>query len=494
MSDSLALGYIVPPTDQDISNAIAYATNKAYKKICDDHPELYTWIGDTVVGYPCPYGLTCSAGNPAFTEKGCRDNSATTYFDCKRSPYECAPHGDTRQCNVCDFNTSDGKFKAPMLNEADLGQAPMCSPGDVLYTKFTSKEADAHDDDEARNKWVCQGKNYDPPPYVVKKMVNGTLVDTPTKCTSDNDCTLSAGGSCMLYENKQATGYCVDPGQGYLEYRDNWTSWDGRTGNSMCVQTQSEFKKWCEMPWTRHGANADDDDLSTSLEKRISLHPETKRHPPFWYDDSSGTCFMTKDYCMRSIPDGGYDSSFGRAHDFNAGLTIFTDCQYPHGHASQIREGYDCCTPLATSALEFFTGKTTFTAIKDVLSGDISPIEFLNITSPETNVIRWIKMISEDALKINKQLIKRDFGGPGIHAYSFEWDMPLVTALYPERTFWKGIRLGLLASELQRAFPTIVEQDHHGNRVFPFVETLFINDAPYRRAYAALLLCDDYFQ
>ena len=506
------LGYIIAPTDQDISNAITYATMKANKQLCLAEPTKYTWVNDNIVPYPCPAGLTCESGRCTFIREGCLAASVDTYIDCARHEVDCELDSDptVSKCNICTYNTDNNGVTAPKPDPRIVNPLD-CSPGDTMYYKTTSKDSDTEDPVVDRSLWLCSGLDYDPEPYTMIKFTKNHPADAdppvgepqPVPCTSDDDCTSAAGGSCMLYGTydddkknpKKASGYCVDTGAGYLEYRTNWVTWDGKTGTSQCVQTQPEFKKWCEMPWTRAGNYEDSpSDQIRTLETRIREHPDSKRHPPFYYDQNTGGCMITKGYCDRSIADGGFDNSFAKQNDFFGGFIPISTCEYPEGHGAEIRSGYDCCIPLGASFAKFLMGSTLYTDLKDVLSGDLNVGTFLKNISPYDPISEWVRMYSEDNLKINRELLIRNYGGNGIHAYSFEWKNPFTFNLYPHHYFYPYKRVGFLASEIQKIYPTIVRYDHYNNRFIVFDKLMYQINPEYAHLYNTMTLFERVFQ
>lgn len=344
--------YIVPPTSADFNNANLYASMKLQKKLCLAQPSKYVWVEDATVPYPCPEGLTCSSGKCYYNEAGCRASSQLDIFPCKTKSVPCdVPTRPGGLCDICDFPISNGSFTTPAIKvESGVTAPSWCGPGDPKYTIFTSDKTDNGDPIDTTNLW-CKGATFDPDPY----LVNGQ----PVGCTADVDCALNgAGGGCMLVPGRKATGKCVDTGMGYLEWRKGYTQWAGVPSQDACVYTTSMFRQWCEMPWTRPPIDKDEN-MSVSLTDRIKLYPQIKKHPPFYYDDYSGKCYMTNSYCSKSVEDGGYATSFGKGSEYLMGT--FSSCSYPQGSRKEVQQGYDCCTPLGDSVGQFFVGRTLTT-------------------------------------------------------------------------------------------------------------------------------------
>lgn len=493
MTTSLAperFGYLVPPTETDESNAYLYATMRARKQVCEQFPELYTWVPDSGVSFPCPAGLECVSGRCVFNEQGCRATSMPDVFDCKRRTVPCHIDSHQGQCEVCEYETHNEVNRKyvqtlPSIHPpcaVDDVSCRDCAPGDDVYYYFTNPEEDkAKDADPVTAATKCK-RQFNPPAY----LIDGEKVP----CASDDDCIYDgAGGACMLYKNADAYGFCVDTGAGYLEYRRNFTTDGDGNSQGQCVLALNQLKTWCEMPWTRPGPpNSKDDSPAAgklSLEDRILLHPQTRMHPPFYYDDRSGKCYMTKDYCKNSIEKGGYETAFGHARDY----IVFNNCTYPHGHSNYIREGYDCCTPFKQSLGEFFLGRTLLTELKDVVAGRMSLTELLDT---DAKAIMVYEFLSDSQLKTDVELLQRDYAAPGVHAYLFRWT-PTARMLYPAATVTTradGKRLGLLADEIAVLYPWAVQRDEHGYCTIRFSDAAYDADPVYKRIVNALYLMD----
>ncbi len=500
--------YAVGPTSQDITNAYSYAYNKIAKEICEapENKGLYKWVDNKIVPFPCPFGLNCVSGMCKYTEEGCKAaSSGNPMFECKRKTVPCFLDGQDGQCEVCDYHIQDTKVYGPYLPEeydAVVRQIPGCAPGDQKYLTTDDPVADAASEQEdPTDNYQCQGMLFDPEPY----KLNGSTIT----CETSDDCAGYAGGACMLYEynidpvtkqklgKKKAYKQCYDPKRGYLEYRKNFTQWDGYPGEDTCILTFPVFRNWCEMPWAR--PPEEDEDMTVSMATRIEKHPQTKKHPPFYYDEYSGRCFVTKDYCTKSIPDGGFDTGFGKQEEYITG--VLEGCSNPGHNNAQVRQGYDCCTPLGSSIGQFFFGRTFITLLQDVFSGDISLYDFMKqandfgLPAPWNTIMGGAGMaaivyfLSEDRVKDNKRLVAYDFVAPNVNLYEFTWS-PEVRARYPRESFAPGPRLGLLASEVQRLYPDIVYTNEYGDRTIAYDHDKFANDAVYRNIVLLLFIFD----
>lgn len=455
--------YFVPPTNQDISNAFMYAQNRLYKQVCESDPENYTWVPDDIVPYPCPEGLECFSGRCEFKEKGCRAASSLSYYDCKRTTEKCEiPTRPDGTCDVCEFKIQNGDFTTPSSNDPNIPSG--CFPGDDRYLKLTNPDEDK-EDAESKNKLLCQGSLYDPEPY----MINTKDGLQKVACKSDNDCATSAGGRCMLYPDRKATGFCVDTGAGYLEYRKNYTQYSELPGKDQCVAALPIFRRWCEMPWTR--PFTPDDNMSEPLSVRIKKHPQTKMHSPFYYDDYSGRCYVTDHYCSASVPNGGFNTGYGKSEEYLSG--VFSSCSGSR-EGNQIKEGYDCCTPFGLSVANFFSSRTFTNVVEGVVKGEMPPEDLMILVPGVTPALQFL---SDDRLKYGKMLATLDEGGPGIHGYWFRWTQE-AQRLYPEHT-GEGLYYGYMISEVAKVYPEAVRVNEHGHRFLVLDEELYMNNVGY---------------
>lgn len=512
MSRLVDLGYIVAPTVQDFQSAAEYGRQKAVKEICERHPDKYRWVPDSTVSFNCPGSLECVSGTCEFTEQGCTAASVYPYYDCERHgivcdlptrnkfgvdlkclpfDFECQEKqkqynkgGQPGECDVCTFNIHNGNADTP---QAQGGSPNGCYPGDYRFYNFVDPEEDqkSHEKGNLQNA-LCQS-TYDPEPY----SVDGEEV----ACQSDSDCKKSINrvsipnGRCMKNPKAKAYNKCVDGGvrQRYLEYRKNYVQYTEDAGKDQCVIAQPQFRRWCEMPWQRPH-HQDEESPTMPLEERIQAHPQTKMHPPFYYDTYGGDCYMTKSYCKNAVENGGYNTSFGKAHEYLSG--VFKSCTTPRGQEASVRKGYDCCTPFGQSVAQFFTGRSLYSEIQDVVTGHMSIGQFIEGQPAKALVL--VSFLSDAELKRDVALMQPDFAGPGIHAYMFTW-APLAHQLYPGQTHMSTKpRLGLLAQEVEAVYPDSVSRDAHGHCVITVQPDRFQTDAAYRRVVHALQLLDGF--
>jgi hypothetical protein len=532
------VNYKVAPTPTDNQSALMYAQMKLKREVCEGHADRgWAWLPDPVVGYPCPAGLTCESGTCTFTPDGCRAASQTDRYDCVRQAQPCVIDGKKQTCNVCVYDiTSETQFKVPQVPpdqhapgrcypgnakmpapiplkdspDAETFKEPLCmgqraTPHPTPYLVGSSMVKCTTDADcttsglggvcinaksfpsaDAAYLNACAFAPFDPQPYIL----NGKKVP----CDKDGDgieCAFAAGGQCITALNFPASanqGFCYDPGSPYLEYRDNLMVWENEPPVASCVQMPMELRTWCEMPWSRGSVDANDprDDLGTQINK----DRKTKLHPPFWYDDRTGRCFVTRHYCMGSLGEGGYDSGYGIAKNYAADL--LHDCKGSNvcdGEECQIVDGHDCCFTMEESFMQLIMGRTMSTWIKDIVAGNATPREMVEAGGAAAFLAT---MLSEDRLKLDRRVVIPDFIEPGVSLYTFRWS-PEAFRTYPSKPLTHGFRLGLMASELQRAFPAYVHPDQHNNRIFstpPLTPEMRADDA-FVKTVVTLALLDE---
>ena len=532
------VNYKVAPTPTDNQSALMYAQMKLKREVCEGHADRgWAWLPDPVAGYPCPAGLTCESGTCTFTPDGCRAASQTDRYDCVRQAQPCVIDGKKQTCNVCVYDiTSETQFKVPQV-PPDQHAPGRCYPGNAkMPAPIPLKDSP---DAETFKEPLCMGQRATPHP--TPYLVGSSMV----KCTTDADCTTSglggicinaksfpsadvaylnacafapidpqpsilsgkkvpcdkngdgiecafaAGGQCITALNFPSSanqGFCYDPGSPYLEYRDNLMIWENEPPVASCVQMPMELRTWCEMPWSRGSVDANDprDDLGTQINK----DRKTKLHPPFWYDDRTGRCFVTRHYCMGSLGEGGYDSGYGIAKNYAADM--LHDCKGSNvcdGEECQIVDGHDCCFTMEESFMQLIMGRTMSTWIKDIVAGNATPREMVEAGGSAAFLAT---MLSEDRLKLDRRVVIPDFIEPGVSLYTFRWS-PEAFRTYPSKPLTHGFRLGLMASELQRAFPAYVHPDQHNNRIFsapPLTPEMRADDA-FVKTVVTLALLDE---
>lgn len=241
----------------------------------------------------------------------------------------------------------------------------------------------------------------------------GTLIKPQGKCSKDktkvcsNDKDCGDGDKCMISSPP------------YLEWYDE----DIKIGNNTyegdkCYWVLDQYKRWCEMPWTRTDSKTNPPKASA---KKMDI-------PPFHYDASKGSCKTTKTYC------NNFFQEFGKPKDY----VLFQNCT--NKTSNIIDDSKDCCTNLGDSIGQFFLGKT----IEDC------------IAHPSKCNDKIFDFYCDKQLKKNIKLIKEDFL-PDLNIYMFEWNKVAET-MYG----LKGKSIGFMSSEVKKKFPKYVLVDKNG--------------------------------
>lgn len=302
---------------------------------------------------------------------------------------------------------------------------------------------------------TCPPTTYDPPPYSVLQYADAEMTSVkyaPVPCVTDEQCVVrpGVGGVCGREPGRAAYGFCVDPARPpYLEWRDEIHMWDDLPPvKNMCVQTLPYMRQWCEMPWTRAGVN--EDDYTLPLSERVRQAWKTKARPPFWYNEGTGQCHVTKKYCTNNLKNGGYSAGYGKSLDFWLGSAC-TDST-----SLDIKDGFDCCTTVGDAISQFFIGRTLTTDFRELVTGD-----------PEGFGERWqayiervpqassvIDFVSDPRLKHNLRRWMPAILGPTVHGYTWSWN-----ARAHDLYALQGDAYGVLSTEVPARNVVI---DHHG--------------------------------
>lgn len=255
-----------------------------------------------------------------------------------------------------------------------------------------------------------------------------------------------------------ANAFCYAPETPYTEWRTGFTTFNGGPTEDACVQSFSDARIWCEMPWTRPVGIGSDGLPTMPCWKTIYKQP-------FYYRQEDGKCYITKSYCENNLSEGGFDGSYGDAHDY----IVLQNCTHPQGESNEIQSGYDCCTSLSSSIAQFFFGQTI-------------PAEFDNLSKYYTQgkpqvtqcdnvgskggiggaLDPLVSFLSDERLKTNITMVEENGCGMDINVYHYEWS-PLARRLYKKPA---GVVEGLLMKELEAVFPQCVRLSQFGHKMF----------------------------
>jgi hypothetical protein len=302
-------------------------------------------------------------------------------------------------------------------------------------------------------------------------------------CDKDNDCTMGfcKNGKCTCYKDTDCKnglecipnpdspaelicGYapqsysghckftnakaCID--QGDLPYTctdktcmnkkdlsKSYTEWhiDPQTKEGKCVLGNFVLRQWCENPQSR-----------CTIDKKTNSYPPgctsggdtpgVTDVPPFFYDINTSACYLTHDYCdhygmhynkdtcssSADCPDGNY-------------------CYTPQNSVNSYCVGPDsnCYLSSGEKAAQFFLGRTLWYMFK---KGTICKENYTH--NPELTCSQADPTHMKD-----KRLLRKNFGGPGIHLYIITW--------HSGKTI-----VGFDGSEVEKVYPDMVENHPEG--------------------------------
>lgn len=464
----------------------------------DDSAPEGCWAGDVkyeqYVPYPvpleAPLALDETSGNdaaPCDNDAMCQNGSVCVVDEEDVAAWgrcvvpctaytDCTPFDTKATCGTSEHGTAlDGRCFVP-----NPPPPPTACPLQRLdIPPYTVLQYDMSDEGVA----YAEANPDDPLPTVV----------APVPCVTDDECYTSpgVGGVCGRDPDLVSYGFCYDPNAPpYLEWRDEMELWDGMSSRNVCLETLPYMRQWCEMPWTRQGANLDDPTVPLPL--RVKGAWKSKARPPFWYDDHDGSCYVTKTYCEANLKNGGFSAGYGRSTDWYLGSTCSASSD------KEVTGAYDCCTKLGDSIGEFFLGRTLTTDLRELVEGDPegfgyrwknymkrgfelvkpgicpegAPVDACNIPDgvvesgelyrdalQEVNpsLVEALDFVSDPRLKSNLRLHAPAVLGRGVHAYTWTWD-ETATRLYG----LAGEACGLLTSEVRARWPHAVVRDGHG--------------------------------
>jgi len=479
------------PADED-AGAGCYAGDSKYNYDVPDHPEPSTTPGLTPSGFcdvdaQCAEGWSCVDKVPesVFDTQGI---TCTTDEECGGDRSVCSPVSGVCVADVmheglcvmaCSANSDCGGLDPNAVCGSDPGDA-------ALYGRcyLLGEVENPH----AR---MCRGKDLSAtPPYTVS-MYNqaGEVEERGVACSSDFQCAIppGVGGKCGMDPSKPTYGLCYDAfAKPYTEWRDEIELWEGHTSKNVCLETLPQGRRWCEMPWARAGEEGDD--LTKPLGRRVKSGWKSRARPPFWYNETDGTCEMTRSYCKANLKNGGFSTGYGRNHDY----WLFSDCR--GDVEGEVVGDYDCCTPLGDSLGQFGLGRTISTDLKELIAdGDVDGFgeRWSNIMllddddgyeygegeeeegdgealppNDHYETFAGVDFLCDPRLKTGLVRVASRVFSPSaqIHGYEWVWSSR-AQALYGV----SGRGRGLLTTEVQAYFPSLVQTDANGYDHISFV-------------------------
>lgn len=274
----------------------------------------------------------------------------------------------------------------------------------------------------------------------------------------------------------------------YLEWHE-----DLDTGKGKCVLGNFTLKQWCEYPCTRCKKNKDTGKYPPSCHAGPHSRGVTDV-PPFFYDDNTSQCYMTKEYCDWYAMDYSMDSCSG--DDPNECTTKYGPGHYcntrtPNPHCTG--PGAHCYVPGGDKVAEFLVGKTLFYMMKKGTVCASKPKETYVPPEEETynpkkhNIQNMMKSIHKELNKTPKisctmydqEMIKRkkkvadNFAGSGIHLYIYEKNNGKVFT-------------GFDPNEVEKKYPQCVERHPDGKMVICVEREEIKDDKNLKRIYLSL--------
>lgn len=407
-------------------------------------------------GQPCTSAEDCGGGRSVCSTAGyCVSDTVyegNCVYKCETTE-DCLHLDPTAQCGINPADAAlHGRCYIPPVSDL---KPSLCNPPVDNVTPYTVSMYEGEGDER-------------------------TVVAKPVPCETDQHCYIppGVGGQCGRDPTSETYGLCYDTSTApYLEWREEVNMWDGLPpSKNVCMETMPFPRKWCEMPWTRAGPEEDDPMLP--LDDHVKAGWKSRARPPFWYDERDSTCHITRPYCVSNLKNGGFSAGYGKSQDY----TLVSICS--GGQPEEIVEGYDCCTKVGDAIGEFFLGRTITTDFRELVEGDPEGfgyrfenylrrgVEATGVKSErgellaKSSLAPIVNLVSDPTLKRGLQRIASHVMGPqlNIHGYSWIWS-PEATRLYGLR----GEGRGLITTEVESEFPTLVRTDAHGTRTLSLI-------------------------
>lgn len=348
----------------------------------------------------------------------------------------------------------------------------------------------------------------------------GKCIDGKCSCTSDSDCgnlnclsdpkdpsdlicgyapDFVASGNCV-FTNKQA---CLSQGQlpwdcsacgpqgnkpgqcttvsgaaggtgpqfPYLEWHED------EQGNGKCVLGNFLLKQWCEYPCTRCIPDSTGK-YPTECTSGVNT-PGVTDVPPFFYDSSKGSCYITHDYCDHyGLRYTG--NSCQKDEDCNKG----DFCDLRTGTGKCTGPDTKCYTPTKDKIAQFFVGRTLFYMMQ---KGKVCE-KFTSSRKEEKSELEEIKddikqnlskipstvLFLYDPKKITKEkILMKNYAGNNINLYLFEIEKE------------KAV-VGFKPSEIENKYPSLVQHHYDGTISISIDKSDLQGDKNLKRIYLSL--------
>ena len=434
-----------------------------------EHPKPYTTPGLSLSGF-CTHDDQCVLGSCVQPEP---EAVLDHWGEACTSREDCGGRSVCASGHCVSDTTYEGTCAVTCTSSADcsgVGPTALCGedPGDAaLYGRCYLPT-------QPKAPQLCQPPARAFQPYTVKMYEGEQEVEKPVSCEIDEHCWIppGVGGACGRDPTLPTYGVCYDPSlPPYLEWRDEIQLWDGVAPNkNVCVENDTQARRWCEMPWTRASPDAKDSPMDP-LQARVKSGWKSRARPPFMYDERDSTCHITKTYCEANLKNGGVSAGYGRSHDFWLSSTCGGDTK------GEVVGAYDCCTKLGDSIGEFILGRTLTTDLRELVKGDPEGFgarwgNYMRRLREKTHLpdgkaleagapglYESLQFVCDPRLKTDIRRIAAHVVGADvpIHGYRWTWNK---TA---ERVYgFTGSSTGMLTTEVARVFPWMVEVGKYG--------------------------------
>ena len=335
-----------------------------------------------------------------------------------------------------------------------------------------------NDDKECdnNNPWYPQCKKngngdkvcaYDPDPndiipgtcQIISKNKCLSMSEFPYDC-SDSGCTDKLNTSAPYYEwhitNMNPCGdsnTCPGPGQSCIEGKCTCSTNNDCFGSDKCINGTCQgggrcvignyaLKRWCSYPNSRCQKNDDgtyppecntDDSIIGGLS---NIRPGLVDVPPWFYDDRTGNCYMTKQYCDRF--NMNYNKpSCSKDSDCNPDEKCFEgNCTGPGSNCSQK-------SSVGDYVVDFTIGSTLFYLFQHKFKCKES-FEWLNFSTLPTSI--------EKCVDIKKMFTKELMSDKFING------IPLYLITWKDKSLDDRFELGFIYNDIKKKFPNILKK------------------------------------
>lgn len=319
-------------TNVDMVQAYAYASDQVkrikcndselIRKYCkDDDPQCFKWKqNDSNRIWRMPSYLTntpCSQIGDNSSE--CREEMGAP--DCIQDTRTPSPSPTGKICGYAPLDVQSG--------HCHIMSEKLCNLNQTIPYTCNQDECNFLDKDKLANA-----------SYVEWHPNTGQCGDDNVTCSLPSVC---VNKKCTCKKDDDCRGSSVCNKDGNCE------------GGGVCMLGNFLLRQWCENPQSRCKKNSDGTYPDEC--KGSSSTPGVTDVPPFFYNENTGKCFITKDYCQRFGVDysGGTDCSDSNPCTGEGMACYKGTCTGP---------GSECTTTTGQKVGEFFVGKTLFRMFK----------------------------------------------------------------------------------------------------------------------------------